>query len=96
MAADAVLLLVRDGAEVTVGRLHCESCDLGTVDALARLQLVAKSLGCSLRLRGAPEHLRVLLDFVGIGSLLGEPGRQPEGLEEIGVEEVVDLDDPSV
>lgn len=94
MAAGAVLSLVRDGEEVVLGRLRCDRVDLAVVAALARLQLAAKRLGCSIRLDGAPDDLLELLDFVGVGALFGQPGRQSECREELRVQEVVDLDDP--
>lgn len=49
-------------------------CDVGalgrptvaTVNALARLQLVARRHGCRIRLRGAGPELLLLLDLVGL------------------------------
>ena len=67
--------------------------DLSTVDALARLQLAARRLGCSIRLRDACADLVGLLDLVGLRECL-EVGGQPEGGEQLGVEEVVVPDDP--
>ena len=93
MAAGAVLVLAYRDSEITVGRLSCERPDLGVIDALARLHLVAKRLGCELVLREASDDLCLLLGLVGLERLLGEPRRQTEGGEEIRVEEVVDLDD---
>ncbi len=94
MTASAVFVLIHGDAEITLGRLRCECLDLSVVDALARLHVVAKRLGCSLQLRDASEDLWSLLAFAGLADLLGEPRRQAEGSEQIGVEEVVDLDDP--
>ncbi len=83
--------------------------DLSAVDALARLQLAARRLGCSIRLRDACAELTELLDLVGLLDLAGLSGRpeaggpevgglevggEPEGGEELGVEEVVMPDDP--
>jgi hypothetical protein len=42
------------------------------VDGLARLQLSALRLGCSVRLRGACPELRGLLDLVGLDDLLAD------------------------
>lgn len=69
---------------------------LGVVDRLARLQLVAGRLGCSIRLRGARGELVELLDLAGLADrLVVEVGRETEGGEEPGVEEVVMPDDPA-
>jgi hypothetical protein len=47
------------------------------VDELARLQLAAGRLGCSIRLRGACVELRELLDLVGLSDLLlGDIGQR--------------------
>jgi ABC-type transporter Mla MlaB component len=40
--------------------------DLALVDQLARLQLHARRLGCSIRLRGADAELVELLALVGL------------------------------
>jgi hypothetical protein len=66
--------------------------DLGVVDGLARLQLVARRLGCSIRLRGSVE-LAELLDLVGLDLGLEVVG-EAEGGEEVGVEEAVEPGDP--
>jgi hypothetical protein len=70
--------------------------DLATVDALARLQLVARRAGLELRLRRASPDLLDLIAFVGLDEVLRvEPGRQPEEREEpLGVEEERELSDP--
>ena len=67
--------------------------DLSAVDALARLELAARRLGCSIRLRDVCADLVGLLDLVGLGECL-EVGGKAEGGEEAGVEEVVMPDDP--
>jgi len=46
--------------------------DARTVDALARLQLVARRHRCQLRLRGASLELRELVAFMGLGEVLSE------------------------
>ena len=84
-------------------RLICEVRELGTpdlaaVDALARLCLTARRLGCRVELRGACPELRDLLGLVGLAGVViceGDPaalgleaGRQAEQREEPrGVEE---------
>lgn len=76
---------------------------LATVDQLARLQLVARRLGFTVRLRHAGVELSRLLDLAGLTAVVpvtgaarasGELCGQPEGGEELGVEEVVVTDDP--
>jgi len=75
--------------------------DLSVVDELARLQLAARRMGCSIRLRDAGTELSGLLAFVGLtGVVTGLPGLslqvggEAEGGEQGGVEEVVVTDDP--
>lgn len=57
--------------------------DVGTVDALARLQLTARLHGRSIHLQHAVGRLRALVDLVGLGEVLpcrpgqGEPPTQP-------------------
>ena len=96
MAADAVVLVVHGDAEVVVGRLTGARPDITLVDAIARLQLAARRLGCSIRLGGVSSDLRGILELAGLGNDLGvEPRREAESGEQLGVQEVVDADDPS-
>jgi anti-anti-sigma regulatory factor len=80
----------------------CDASDLdadaAAVDALARLRLTARRLGCRFRLRNATDELRELLAFVGLAEVLGvEPGRQAEERKQGGgVEEEAELDDPAL
>lgn len=69
--------------------------DLQTIDVLARLQLAVKTLGGSLRLRGATGELEELLKLVGLRETLGvEAVGEPEQREEpLGVEEEADPGD---
>ena len=78
-------------------------CDVGAlapdavaVDALARLQLIAKREGLDLRLCHASGELQALLAFVGLSDVLRvETGGQTEEREQrVGVEEERELDDP--
>ena len=90
--ARAEVVLLRDGAEVASWPLPSgRRPDVSLVDELARLQLAARRLGCSIRLRHASVELSELLDLVGLGV---EVGGQAEGGEQPGVEEVVVPDDP--
>ncbi len=72
--------------------------DMGVVDALARLQLSARRLGCDLTLWRESVELARLLEFVGLAEALRvELGRQPEEREQrLGVQEERELDDPSL
>jgi hypothetical protein len=93
--ARAEVVLLRDGAELACWPLVCEDgrVDLAAVDALARLQLEARRQGCTVWLRHACPDLMALLELVGLTQVL-QVGRQAEGLEQGGVEEVVVPDDP--
>ena len=61
--------------------------DLGVVDNLARVQLMARRFGCSIRLRDISADLSALLDLVGLRQLFGgaplrvEVGGKAEGGE---------------
>jgi ABC-type transporter Mla MlaB component len=46
--------------------------DARTVDALARLQLMARRRQCQVCLRGASRELRELVAFMGLGEVLPE------------------------
>jgi ABC-type transporter Mla MlaB component len=46
--------------------------DAVTVDALARLQLAARRLGCQVRLCNASTELRELIRFMGLRDVLPE------------------------
>ena len=90
--AAAIVVLVRGDAEVASWPLVVPaSPDLRVVDELARLQLAARHLGCSVRLQDPSPELSQLLHLVG---LRVEMGGEAEGGEEVGVEEVVVPDDP--
>jgi hypothetical protein len=65
-------LLLRDATPMPV---ICDvdaitSPDLVTVDLLARMQLTARRLGFSLRIRGASDQLLQLLELTGLGDCL--------------------------
>jgi ABC-type transporter Mla MlaB component len=65
-------LLERSGADVCLCDVVGVAPDAVTVDALARLQLVAGRHGCRLRLRYAPDELLELLAFIGLRDVLVE------------------------
>jgi hypothetical protein len=68
------------------------------LDVLARLQLAAKRRRCDLRICGASEELRELVELAGLGGVLRfELQGQPEEREErLRVQEERELDDPAV
>jgi hypothetical protein len=75
-----MVVLARDHEELTAWPLWwLGRPTLETVDELARLQLVARSLGCSIRLRNVGADLWELLDFVGLReALCADCGLPPE------------------
>ena len=97
-----MVVLVRDDVEVATWPLPGQGrSDLSVVDRLARLQLAARRLGCTIRLRGAGVELWELLDLVGLGEVVTravglplEAGGETEGSEQLCIEEVVMPDDP--
>ena len=54
--------------------------DAVTVDALARLQLAARRLGCQVQLENASPELRELIAFMGLTDVLADGS----GLEPVG------------
>jgi hypothetical protein len=82
-----------DAIEVTV---ETTSPDLELVDALARLQLMARRRGSSIQVRPCDE-LRELLLLIGLAEVLAvEPRREAEEGVELRVEEVVEPGDPPI
>ena len=78
--------------------------DIATVDALARLALRARRMGCAVTLRDPSTELLELVGLAGLGEVLPcapasglEVIGQPEEREEpLGVEEERDAGDPAV
>jgi ABC-type transporter Mla MlaB component len=69
---DVVLVLDGD-VEVVLWRMDgMPDPDLSVVDALARLQLAARQVGGSIRLRNPCERLRDLLDLVGLREVFSD------------------------
>ena len=97
-----MVVLVRGDVEVASWPLlACGRSDLELVDELARWQLAARRLGCSIRLRGAGVDLWDLLEFLGLAQVVTgvaglrcEAGGEAEEGEQVGVEEAVEPDDP--
>jgi ABC-type transporter Mla MlaB component len=92
---DADVVVCDVGALLTV--------DVGTIDALARLQLNARRRGSRVRLRGCSPELQALLAFAGLAETVpasGLPrlgrlrGQAEEREERVGVEESREADDP--
>lgn len=88
-AVPALRALLRRGAHVVA---DCTGpFDLGDVDALARLQLLATRVGARLEVRSGADGL---LELTGLGLLRGRQGAgEPEAVEQRGVQEVVDVDE---
>jgi len=63
-------LLAGSDAAVAFCEVQRVNADAVTVDALARLQLVARRHGCQVRLRGASDELRELMGFMGLDAVL--------------------------
>jgi hypothetical protein len=76
------------------------TADLALVDLLARLCLQARRLGARVVVLPGGTGLGALLEITGLAGIVplaeSEPGGQAETLEQAGVEEVVDVGDPSV
>lgn len=98
MVALIHVALIHGGTELASWPLaQANRPDLAVVDELARLQLAARRLGCSVELRGSCSELRELLAMLGLDEVvagLGQVIGQTEGCEQAGVEEVVMPDDP--
>jgi hypothetical protein len=99
----ARVLLERNRAELVI----CDVAalvdpDAATIDALARLQLMARRLGCRVLLRDACGELQQLLAFAGLADVLPlvlrvETSRQTEEREQARrVEEEADPGDLTV
>ncbi|MCW2600739.1 MAG: hypothetical protein JWM02_2568 [Frankiales bacterium] len=89
-------LLLADGSRSVLCNLGSHP-DLGAVDALVRLHLMARRLDVSLRVRATGEGLAALLDLTGLRDVVPEglePSGQAETGEQRGVEEVVHVHDP--
>jgi hypothetical protein len=91
-------LAAGEGVERVACDVSALAAELAAVDALARLALVARRVGCPLRVRRASPELRDLVEFCGLTERLGvELQRQPEeGEEPLGLEERVQPGDAPV
>jgi hypothetical protein len=87
-----VVLDGSDGAHLELVLQGHDAPDLSVVDALARLQLLARRSGLQLRLE---EMCPALVGLLELSGLCGEVAGQSERAEEpLGVEEGVDPRDP--
>jgi len=67
-------LLAPSDAEIAFCDVHGVAPDAVTVDALARLQLAARSHRCSVLLRNASPELIALVAFMGLDDVLVSEG----------------------
>jgi len=95
VAVTATMQVVDEQTGAVVRTVEARRPGLALLGSLARLQLSALRRGSTLRLRGASEELLALLELVGLSDVLPlEARRKAEGGEQLGVEEVVQPDDP--
>jgi anti-anti-sigma regulatory factor len=91
------VIAVDDQTGVFLGKIGVPKVDLAVVDVLMRLALRERRRGHRVRLLGVSEELRALLELVGLDRVLAlEPRRQPELLEDLGPDEVVEPGDATV
>ena len=97
------LLATRGADVVTCDVAAVAPADATAIDALARLQLTARRLGRSIRLRNAPDDLRELLALTGLSDELPlcaglriQPHRQVEQRKQLGIDEEIDAADQPV
>jgi ABC-type transporter Mla MlaB component len=73
--ADRVAELVASGVDdVVVDVARVDGADVGTVAALARLQVRMRGRGASIRLRGVSRELRAVLELLGLDDALPVDG----------------------
>ena len=75
--ADLPVLCERVGSLLEESSAELILCDVAealpdavTLDALARVHLIARRSGCTTRVRGASRELLSLLDFAGLRAIL--------------------------
>src|ERR1700712_3620697 len=85
------IVLVRDAVEIAAWPLETsERGTLATIDELARMQLAARRLGCTIAVRDVCPPLAALLELTGLVEVIW----QAEGGEQLGVEKEVEPGDP--
>lgn len=50
------------------------TADVGSIEAIARLQLIARRLGGQVRVRRASDDVRELIDLIGLSEILTPSG----------------------
>ena len=60
----------REGGVLVCDVTEIVKLDIDTVDLLARVALVARRRGCSMRLRGASVELQALIELAGLAAVL--------------------------
>jgi anti-anti-sigma regulatory factor len=91
-----VVVLVDDATGMVVARVEARVVDITLIGALARIQLLARRQGRRVHVRDASPELRGLLELAGLAGVIRlEPLREPEGGEDLRVEEVMEARDPS-
>ena len=91
MRDDAVFDVLDGCVEVATLRVSGSTPRLFVVDAVARLELAARRLGWRVRPRHPDPELLALFELAGLPL---DPWRQPERLEQPGIEEVVQPHEP--
>ena len=82
--------------------IHCDASEIAgadeaTLDALLRLQLLARRMGVSITLLNARPELVDLLTLAGVAEELGiEARREAEECEQVRIDEEVDPGDATV
>ena len=69
---ERVCALLRTSSDIVVCDVASVAPDAVTVDALARLQLAARRLGCEVRLRHASAPLLEVVELMGLTHVLAE------------------------
>jgi hypothetical protein len=94
-SAFPVVVLVDDETGAVVARIEARVVDITLIGTLARIALMARRQGRRVRLLDAGPELCGLLELVGLADAVGvQPLREPEGREDLGVDEVVQAGDP--
>jgi len=77
---DRVCALLRTSGDVVACDVASVDPDAVTVDALARLQLAARRLGCEVRLQNASAALLEVVELMGLTHVLAERTPRPQGV----------------
>ena len=92
---EELVVLIRGDHELAAWPLvRATPVGIALADHLARLQLAARRLGCSIVVQRAQPDLVELLELLGLRSALLQDVGEPERREQSRVEEIVMPDDP--